>query len=216
MTLPARHVPDLLDRLQRSDPGRPRLTWYGDPGERVELSARVLANWVAKTANLLVEEFDAAPGTTIALALPPAHWKTLILGLAISATGAVTVDAGTANADVRITADPAPGADLVVALAPLARRHEQEVGDALDHAAIITGYDDVFVPVTPDTELLGRASSARPGQRRLITADQPDPLAVLVSLLLADGSLVVAPAKADLARIAAQEGADQDGAVHDG
>ena len=46
-----------------ADPGRPRLTWYGPDGERVELSAKVLDNWVAKTANLLVDELDAGPGS---------------------------------------------------------------------------------------------------------------------------------------------------------
>ncbi len=48
-------VPAVLAAATASDPGRPRLTWYGADGERVELSARVLENWVAKTANLLVE-----------------------------------------------------------------------------------------------------------------------------------------------------------------
>ena len=39
-------------------------------GGGTELSGRVLENWVAKTANLLVEELDAAPGSTIALRAP--------------------------------------------------------------------------------------------------------------------------------------------------
>ena len=54
---------DVLNLLQR-EPGRPRLTWYGDGPERIELSGAVLANWVAKTTNLLVEELDAAAGET--------------------------------------------------------------------------------------------------------------------------------------------------------
>ena len=42
------------------DPTRPLLTWYDDGnGERVELSGATLANWVAKTANLLVNKFIA-------------------------------------------------------------------------------------------------------------------------------------------------------------
>ena len=55
---------DVLTLLQR-EPGRPRLTWYGDGPERIELSGAVLANWVAKTTNLLVEELDAAAGETV-------------------------------------------------------------------------------------------------------------------------------------------------------
>ena len=46
-------------RLTRD--ARPAPPWYGDDGERVELSGPVLAQWVTKTANLLVEELDAGP-----------------------------------------------------------------------------------------------------------------------------------------------------------
>ena len=72
-------VPQLLAALAASDPGRPRLTWYDDApgptrGERIELSARVLANWVAKAANLLVDELDIEPGDQVVIALPT-HWR---------------------------------------------------------------------------------------------------------------------------------------------
>ena len=54
----------LLPGLLASDPARPRITCYDDTtGERIELSGKVLANWVAKAANLLQEEYDAGPGT---------------------------------------------------------------------------------------------------------------------------------------------------------
>ena len=63
-------VPALLRALVASDPGRPRITWYDDAagptrGERIELSARVLANWVAKAANLLVDELDVEAGDRV-------------------------------------------------------------------------------------------------------------------------------------------------------
>ena len=46
-----------------TDPTRPLLTWYDDAtGERTELSGATLANWVAKTANLLVDEVGAGAG----------------------------------------------------------------------------------------------------------------------------------------------------------
>src|SRR3954470_6954969 len=70
-----------------ADPGRPRVTWYGSDGERVELSARTLENWVAKTANLLVEDFDAGPGSRICLRLP-AHWRAVPWLLAVWSDGA--------------------------------------------------------------------------------------------------------------------------------
>src|SRR5947209_13261290 len=109
-----RTVPALLRRLLAADPGRPRLTWYGPDGERVELSGRTLDNWVAKSANLLVEEFDAGPGSRVDVRLPP-HWRTVTWLLAAWSTGAcVLVDpAGAAGRlpdpapDVVVTADPA-------------------------------------------------------------------------------------------------------------
>jgi hypothetical protein len=87
VSLPA----DVLRRLVASDPGRPRITVYDDTdsptrGERVELSARVVANWVAKAANLLQDELDVAPGTVVRLDLPP-HWRTLYWALAVWAVG---------------------------------------------------------------------------------------------------------------------------------
>lgn len=88
-------IAQLLTLLSR-DGGQPRLTWYGADGERIELSGAVLVNWVTKTTNLLVEEFDAEPGTSVATDLPP-HWRTLVWALAVWRAGAELrlVDAGT-------------------------------------------------------------------------------------------------------------------------
>src|SRR5918911_2992390 len=112
-----RSVPELLRALVVADPGRPRVTWYGADGERVELSARTLDNWVAKSANLLMEEFDAGPGTRVGVRLP-AHWRTATWLLATWTVGACAVvppePSGTAaeghsgpELDVVVTADPA-------------------------------------------------------------------------------------------------------------
>ena len=75
-----------------ADPGRPRVTVYDDTdsptrGERIELSARVLANWVAKAANLLRDDLDAGPGSVVLLDLPP-HWRTLYWAFAAWSVGA--------------------------------------------------------------------------------------------------------------------------------
>ena len=59
----------LLHAFRTDNPTAPRLTWYGPDSERVEFSGRVLDNWVAKTANYLVDELDAEPGTVICLDL---------------------------------------------------------------------------------------------------------------------------------------------------
>ena len=47
------------------------VTWYDETtGERVELSVATYANWVAKTASLLVEEHDLERGDVLRVDLP--------------------------------------------------------------------------------------------------------------------------------------------------
>ena len=169
---PPLDVPALLRRLLDDDPGRPRLTWYGPAGERVELSAKVLDNWVAKTANLLVDELDAGPGSRVAIVLP-AHWRTACWLLAVwSVGGCATVGVGTGGADVLVTADPAvlaaasraaaspAGASqaaaaraaaavtaVAVALPALATSFGPDLPDgAVDAAIEVRAHGDVFVP----------------------------------------------------------------------
>ena len=164
--LAARTVPDLLRALLADDAGRPRLTWYGADGERVELSARTLENWVAKTANLLVEEFDAGPGSRICVRLP-AHWRTVTWLLAIWSAGAgavVPADGPSAppadpEPDAVVTADPAaavaagvrPDRIVAVALPALATGFGPGLpAGVLDGADEVRVRGDVFVPlVTP-------------------------------------------------------------------
>lgn len=139
-------VADVLALVSR-DPGRPRLTWYGDSGERIELSGAVLTNWVAKTTNLLVEEFDAEPGVRIGLDLP-AHWRTVVWALAAWRCGAcVVVGDDVSSADVVVTDRPAsyPGVDqlVAVALAGLARRFDGDLpAGAVDAAGAVMSYGD--------------------------------------------------------------------------
>jgi uncharacterized protein (TIGR03089 family) len=57
-----------------ADPGRPLVTFYDDAtGERAELSAKSLANWVAKTHFLLMDELGLGVGSSAYLRLP-VHW----------------------------------------------------------------------------------------------------------------------------------------------
>ncbi|BDO42820.1 TIGR03089 family protein [Cellulomonas sp. NTE-D12] len=146
-----RSVSDLLTVL-RTDPGRPRLTWYSGDGERVELSGAVLDNWVSKTANLLVEEFDAGPGYRVLLDLP-AHWRSVVWALAAWRVGACVVTPGgdpspaDDTADLVVTDRPTAhlGArDLVaVALPALARRFDAALpAGAIDAAAAVMTYAD--------------------------------------------------------------------------
>jgi len=69
-------VVDALARVIATDATRPLVTYYDDAtGERTELSGATLANWVAKTANLLVDGLGLGTGDVAAVALPP-HWQT--------------------------------------------------------------------------------------------------------------------------------------------
>src|SRR5688572_14486823 len=73
----------VLDRLLKADAGRPLVTFYDHvTGERTELSVTTYANWVAKTASLLAEEYDLERGQTIRVDLPT-HWLgPVVLGAA--------------------------------------------------------------------------------------------------------------------------------------
>jgi uncharacterized protein (TIGR03089 family) len=143
------------------DPTAPRLTFYGErytqTGERVELSARVLSTWVAKTANLLEEEFEVGPGSVVALDLPT-HWRTLIFQLATWSTGAVVLLGAGRPADVLVSADAdtlvealqrnASVERIAVSLAPLATNFGAPVPDGvLDYARVVTGYGDTYSPM---------------------------------------------------------------------
>ncbi|GAA1116638.1 TIGR03089 family protein [Citricoccus alkalitolerans] len=64
---------------------RPAVVDHAADGDRIELSGRVLANWAAKTANLLDIE-GHGPGSTILVDLP-LGWKSLALLLGAARAG---------------------------------------------------------------------------------------------------------------------------------
>lgn len=153
-------VPALLSTLRTRQATSPALIWYGPGGERIELSGKVLDNWVAKTSNLLVDELDAEPGIRIRLDLP-AHWKTLVWALAAWQTGC-TVQLGDTTEhpdaaggpvpDVTVTASQAlldTAAGTVVAVAPgaLELRWSGDLpAGAVDYAAEVRSYADTYLP----------------------------------------------------------------------
>ena len=151
---------DVLARMVAADPGRPRLTWYDDApgsttGERIELSARVLANWVSKAANLLQDDAAAGPGTTVGLDLP-AHWRSLYWALAAWSVGATVVVGGAAaGADVLVTGSPTVAAghggdSVLVSLPALARSHPEAgaAPGAVDEARELSTHGDLFSPMS--------------------------------------------------------------------
>lgn len=87
----------IFSDLLAAEPSRPFVTYYDEAGgERSELSVRSLANWVAKTHFLLVDELGLGVGDAAYLALP-AHWLSVpaVLG-ALTAGLELTSDASRA------------------------------------------------------------------------------------------------------------------------
>lgn len=107
----------ILDPLMASDPAGPRITYYDDAtGERIELSTATLANWAAKTANLLRDELGAGPSTRVAVLLP-AHWQSAAVYFGIWWIGAEVVLGADDQADVALcTADRLAEADEIVGM----------------------------------------------------------------------------------------------------
>ena len=113
----------VLDPMLRADPVGPRITYYDDAtGERIELSAVTLANWAAKTGNLLRDELGAGPASRVVMLLP-AHWQTAAVLFGVWWIGA-DVTLGGSAADVALcTAERLDEADATGA-AEVAVGHE--------------------------------------------------------------------------------------------
>lgn len=137
--------------------GRPLFTYIDDDtGERTELSAATLANWVAKTANLLTDAVGVGIGDVAAVRLPP-HWQTAAVllgcwsaGLAISLEGSEPAQVGFTTPDH--LADLVADETYALALHPLGQpfRTGPPAG-TLDYVREVRGHGDHFTgrPVTP-------------------------------------------------------------------
>jgi uncharacterized protein (TIGR03089 family) len=135
---------------------KPFLTWYDDDrGERVELSYRTFDNWVAKTANLLVEELGAGPGDRVG-ALLVDHWQTPIVLAACwrAGTSVVALDphgdvedlvAAFVREELLAQAAAALEGTPVVALsADLLGRATSDLGRALSFSRVVPTMGDLF------------------------------------------------------------------------
>ncbi|GAB3652648.1 TIGR03089 family protein [Actinocorallia lasiicapitis] len=141
--------------LIRGAAQQPLITFYDDAtGERREFSRRTFDNWVAKTANLIVDGLDAQPGGTVVIDLPP-HWQTAVWIHAAWAAGQSVVIAPAGDEEgIWVTDDPArapKSAQEVVGLsldamgAPLA----DAPAWVTDYAVEVRAYGDRFVPLVP-------------------------------------------------------------------
>jgi len=218
LTVPATLSAAVLDPMLRADPVGPRITYYDDAtGERIELSAVTLANWAAKTGNLLRDELAAGPASRVAVLLP-AHWQTAAVLFGVWWIGAEVVLDGSAAgpADIALcTVDRIDDADAtgagevaVLSLDPFGRPAPDLPVGVTDYATAVRVHGDQIVAErTPGPALAGRSvdevlgacrnsASARgltAGERVLSTAswDGPDDvIADLLAVLVIGGSLV--------------------------
>jgi uncharacterized protein (TIGR03089 family) len=156
----------LLDPLLRSDPVGPRITYYDDEtGERIELSTVTLANWAAKTGNLLRDELGVGPGSRVAVLLP-AHWQTAAVYFGLWWIGAEAVLGG-GEADVALcTASRLDEADAAVGMGEIAVLSLDPFGKPVpglavgltDYATSVRVHGDQIVPESaPGPALAGRS-----------------------------------------------------------
>jgi uncharacterized protein (TIGR03089 family) len=147
-------VPSHFAALVDADPSLPWLTHYDDAsGERTELSGATLANWVAKTANLLVDGLGLSHGDRVSTWLPP-HWQ----------SAAVLLGAWTAGLTVAYAEPTAEGSDVefasleaveagapegtadrfVLGLAPMGMPLTETPAGWADYVAAVRQHGDVF------------------------------------------------------------------------
>jgi uncharacterized protein (TIGR03089 family) len=142
-----------LNRALDRDAGRPFVTYYDDrTGERVELSVATLVNWVAKTANLVVDGLGLGPGDTVRLDLPR-HWQLPVWALGAWTAGlTVDLDGDPATAQLAVCGpdgiESARAAEEVIALSlrPLGAPFPDAAlpDGVLDYGREVAGYGDRF------------------------------------------------------------------------
>jgi uncharacterized protein (TIGR03089 family) len=201
----SRVLPELFAAAVRRDGGAPFLTYYDDAsGERIELSAVTTANWVAKTANLLVDEYDLESGETVAIGLPP-HWLGVVWALSTWSVGAsLTGGVGTLAITGPDFAIRGSRETVASALLPLGGRFREPVPEGIqDYGAEVYNHPDVFVAFDPPAatspaydelthdDLIRTAEPVT--DRILVTRDlvARDGLGLLVGVISGGGSIVL-------------------------
>jgi uncharacterized protein (TIGR03089 family) len=215
-------IPEAFAAAVRRDPTVPLLTWYDDAtGDRTELSGATLDNWVAKTANLLVDGAGLGEGDTVAVLLPP-HWQTAAVLLGAWTAG-LAVDLGEEPQPVealfaapdRVAAASAwPTSDrYATGLLPLAMPLRETPPGYIDYVVEVRAFGDRFVAPQPvgadDRAVAGpvelshlatcRIATQRAAELGIVTGDRvlidarahPDPTDWLLAALVAGASIVL-------------------------
>ncbi len=147
------------ERLTGRYGDKPFITWYDDHrDERVELSYRTFGNWVAKTANLLVDELGAGPGDRVGAMLAD-HWQTPIVLAACWRAGTSVVVLAPGSPDpppnglvaafareehLELAGGPLGGTVVVALAADLLGRSQRDLGRALSFSRLVPTMGDVF------------------------------------------------------------------------
>lgn len=158
--------------MLRADPVGPRITYYDDAvrptGLRIELSAVTLANWAAKTGNLLRDELGAGPNSRVAILLP-AHWQTAAvlfgvwwIGAEATLTGAADIALCTAErldeADDAVSRGASGGEVAVLSLDAFGRPAPDLPIGVTDYATAVRVHGDQIVPEPRPGPALGGRS----------------------------------------------------------
>ncbi|MEU7768006.1 TIGR03089 family protein [Nocardia sp. NPDC049190] len=205
----------VLDPILAREPAAPRVTYYDDATDaRIELSGLTLANWAAKTANLIRDEFGLSPGARVAVLLP-AHWQTAAVLLGCWWAGAEVVLHPDADADLALVTldrvDESEGVGEVAALSLDAMGtpvRDLPVG-VTDFATAVRVHGDQFLPRgagvaldgMPVAEVLAQARKAAARQGfsevdRVLSSTPWDTTAELI-----DGYVAVLAAGASLVQV---------------
>ncbi len=224
----------VAELLFRSPTPTPLVTYYDDAtGERTELSGVSLANWVAKTANLLVDGCGLGYGERAMVAVPP-HWLTAVVLLGCWSAGltladpdslAGPVDVAFVDVDaIRAGTVPAPASSApdryAVAVHPFGLPLPVVPDGYADYIVEVRGQGDHFAGppggVPAGQAVLVAAARARAagyglgaGARVLVDTDRyPDPLDWLLAPLAA-GASIVACRRLDPGRLDARQRAER-------
>ncbi|HEX2307897.1 MAG TPA: TIGR03089 family protein [Jatrophihabitantaceae bacterium] len=203
-----------------ADPGRPLVTFYDErTGERAELSAASMANWVTKTYFLLTDEVGVNVGDLAAVRLPMHYLRLVVLvgawfaGMTLATAAGPDVRAAFAHREADLHDLRQSDEVFALALRPWGQGYPADPPDgSTDFVAAVRPQPDKFAQVRPvaDADVaatpgvtraqLGELAASRaaelglaPGGRLLLRDDgtATDDLPTWLAPLAVEGSLIL-------------------------